>query len=478
VYWNFVYQPLRGEDGQVTGVTVVATEVTDQMLARQQMQQLNQELEARVRVRTREAEMTRQEVERNRQRLDQAFRQALFYLNLYRGPDHVFKLVHPLTQQLFGERVLPELAEDAHRPFDLAYTTGEPQHHPELLTTIDQTGDGKLREVYFDIMHQPLFDAQGRVEGVLTLSVDATERVRAGRASEAATHRLRLLTDALPVLIGYVDRAQKYRFANQAYQLWFGHEPDHLLGCPVREVVGEAAYQVIKPYIERVLDSGRVDFEATMPYCENFTRHIRSSYVPDVRGGAVVGFYTLTSDISEQVEARQHVDTLNQELAVFNEELLEINTQLTRTNVDLDNFIYTASHDLKAPISNIEGLLLALGHELPSEALVGDVPEILLLMQNATERFKRTITYLTEVSKLQKEHAQPPTQLPLAAVVEEVRLDLPPLVQQTQAQLVVDVPPTAHLPFSKKNLRSVVYNLLSNALKYHHPGRTHGRCKY
>ena len=44
VYWNFVYNPLRTPDGQVTGITVVATEVTEQVLARQQIQRLNAEL--------------------------------------------------------------------------------------------------------------------------------------------------------------------------------------------------------------------------------------------------------------------------------------------------------------------------------------------------------------------------------------------------------------------------------------------------
>ena len=43
-----------------------------------------------------------------------------------------------------------------------------------------------------------------------------------------------------------------------------------------------------------------------------------------------------------------------------NEELGTSNLRLARTNVDLDNFIYTASHDLRAPISNIEGLLYLL----------------------------------------------------------------------------------------------------------------------
>ena len=133
LYLNAFYLPLRDAHGQVDGVLDFTFDVTEQVMARQQLQALNQELETRVAQRTRE-------VEAARQRLDQAFRQAPFYLNLYRGPEHVFELVHPLTQALFGERVLlgqprrealPELGEDSHRLFDLTYTTGQAQHHPD-----------------------------------------------------------------------------------------------------------------------------------------------------------------------------------------------------------------------------------------------------------------------------------------------------------------------------------------------------------
>ena len=63
-----------------------------------------------------------------------------------------------------------------------------------------------------------------------------------------------------------------------------------------------------------------------------------------------IGTYT---DIHEHKLALERIDQAQRQLRDNNE-------QLTRVNVDLDNFIYTASHDLKAPITNIEGLLHAL----------------------------------------------------------------------------------------------------------------------
>ncbi|WP_201982982.1 ATP-binding protein [Hymenobacter rubidus] len=176
-----------------------------------------------------------------------------------------------------------------------------------------------------------------------------------------------------------------------------------------------------------------------------------------------IGTYT---DIHEHRLALERIDQGQRELR-------DNNKQLTRANVDLDNFIYTASHDLKAPISNIEGLLDALLVELPAETAQQEAVKPLLdLMQDSVNRFKRTIEHLTDVSRLQKEHGHPTQPVDLAAVIRDVQLDLDPLIRSTGAQLAVDVQTAPTVSFSEKNLRSVVFNLLSNALKYRSPSRT------
>jgi signal transduction histidine kinase len=175
-----------------------------------------------------------------------------------------------------------------------------------------------------------------------------------------------------------------------------------------------------------------------------------------------IGTYT---DIHEHKLALERIDQAQQQLR-------ENNEALTRVNVDLDNFIYTASHDLKAPITNIEGLLHALLGELPaapaSETQVG---LILNLMQDSVERFQRTISQLTDVSKLQREQGPALEQVSLAEVVQDVCLDLEPLIRSTNTELTTAVIACPPVPFLEKNLRSVVYNLLSNAIKYRSPDR-------
>ena len=181
--------------------------------------------------------------------------------------------------------------------------------------------------------------------------------------------------------------------------------------------------------------------------------------------GQIIQWVGTCTDIHEQKLALERVDQAQRLLRDNNE-------QLTRANVDLDNFIYTASHDLKAPISNIEGLLHALLFELPPATVQHEsVQPLLDMMQDSVNRFRRTIEHLTDVSKLQKEHGQPSAPVRLAAVVRDVCLDLGPELAATGARLEIDVQAVPTVLFSEKNLRSVVFNLLSNALKYRHPHR-------
>ncbi|PJJ60858.1 PAS domain-containing protein [Hymenobacter chitinivorans] len=531
IYFNFIYQAARDAAGTITGVFIFAYDVTEQVLSRrrveeqeqqtnvlneelaatneelyasneevlanneelvlaqQELRLLNADLETRVAARTAELRLAQLEEQRQRTRLERFFMQAPAAICVLDGPELVFELVNPAYQALFPGRPLlgrpllqslPELAgHHVFRTLRQVYHTGITHQEDSLLVPIARTPDGPLEDRYFNYIYQARFDEHGRIDGVLVFAFEVTEQVLARQASEAGRRRLRLLTDALPVLIGYVDQQQRYQFANQAYQAWFNQDPAALLDRPVEDVVGPTAYAGVRPYIQRALAGEQVDFDARMPYRADFVRHIHTSYVPDVQDGQVLGFYSLVTDITDQVRAREQVQDLNEELAAINEELqasneelLETNQQLTRSNVDLDNFIYTASHDLKAPISNIEGLLYALGEELPAEvSRTGNVSPILSRMLDSVNRFKRTISHLTEVSKLQKEHAPATEPVDLALVIDDVRLDLEPLLRETHAELVLDVAGCPSILFPEKNLRSVVYNLLSNALKYHAPDR-------
>jgi len=181
--------------------------------------------------------------------------------------------------------------------------------------------------------------------------------------------------------------------------------------------------------------------------------------------GEVVQWIGTYTDIHEHKMAQERVAQAQRLLRDNNEEL-------TRVNVDLDSFIYTASHDLRGPITNIEGLLQALADELPIVARQRPAVEAILgMLTTSVERFQRTISQLTDVAKLQREHGLVAVPVPLAPVVQGVGLDLAPLVQASGAQLSFELEEGVAVRFLEKNLRSLLYNLLHNAIKYRAPDR-------
>src|SRR5262249_3074299 len=101
--------------------------------------------------------------------------------------------------------------------------------------------------------------------GIVGTASDVTARVRAAEALRATKRRIRIVTDNVPVLIAYVDRDRHYRFTNRAYQATMRTVPSQTEGRHVREILGEARYQSLLPYVEAVLAGTPQHFEIEFP---------------------------------------------------------------------------------------------------------------------------------------------------------------------------------------------------------------------
>jgi PAS domain S-box-containing protein len=172
--------------------------------------------------------------------------------------------------------------------------------------------------------------------------------------------------------------------------------------------------------------------------------------------GIVAGAFNILVDITPQKK--------------IEEELKEKNTELTKINSDLDNFIYTASHDLKAPVSNIEGLI-----EYLKEAIKNKEEEesetILKMIDKSISRFKTTILDLTEISKANNDHEEDLHLINCEQIIEDVKFVIGDKIRKSDAKITLDIKTCDYIHFSRKNFKSIIYNLLSNAIKYQHPDR-------
>lgn len=124
-------------------------------------------------------------------------------------------------------------------------------------------------------------------------------------AVRKAETQLRLITDHLPALIAYIDRAEVYQFTNAAYTQWFD-DAASIVGRPLRQVLGETVYGHRLPYVQAVLRGERVSFVAPKHHRTLGARECEVTYVPDGEASTGVrGFYAMVRDVTERLRAER-----------------------------------------------------------------------------------------------------------------------------------------------------------------------------
>ena len=117
--------------------------------------------------------------------------------------------------------------------------------------------------------------------------------------------KLRTITDNLPVLISYIDQDYRMTFLNGTFRAWTGIDPDRAIGRTVTEVIGAALFEQRRENMARALAGERVVFDITS-IALGVERHLHTTYIPDRQpDGTVIGFYTLSSDVSAMKEVER-----------------------------------------------------------------------------------------------------------------------------------------------------------------------------
>ena len=175
--------------------------------------------------------------------------------------------------------------------------------------------NGVPEAVMFDLFYTPIHEADGRVGGVLCTVLENTDRVRAQRELVRSEAELRIITDAMPVLVAFLDHGHVYRFANRYYEAWFGLDPAEIVGRHAREVLGAEAYADRLPLLERALKGESVTSDGWLPHRDGGRRATEIRYIPRVsHSGMVEGIHVLVFDVDERMRTeealRRHAEDL------------------------------------------------------------------------------------------------------------------------------------------------------------------------
>ncbi len=204
------------------------------------------------------------------------------------------------------EILAPVLPEDLPRVHKTVSAVSEGTDRLTTTYRIRRTTDGAERWICDS--GQVERDDNGRPRRWVGIIQDVTEQTEAANRLRQSEAELRLITDAIPVLVAYIDRDGRYGFSNKAYQHWFGIEPAAVIGRHMRDILGIEAYEVLRPRVDAAQAGNQINFSAAVPYQTGGMRYVEATYLPRRdESGQPDGFYALIFDVSERHEADQRL---------------------------------------------------------------------------------------------------------------------------------------------------------------------------
>jgi len=492
-FWGQAYY---GEEGKACRLAGVAQDVTEQVLARQQ-------------------------VEERERRFQSLIEQAPVATSLFVGRDLVIAIANEPMLQFWGKgsavlgkplaEVLPELRE---QPFltilDNVYTTGKP--YQAVADRCELVIDGELRTFYFSFTYQPIFDEQEQVYGVMNMAVDVTDQVLAQQLVKESQMQLLSLFEQSPVGIAIISEENlTYQMANPFYGFLVGRRPEQIVGKPLLEALPELAGQGFDLLLREVIETG-IPFTAN-EVAVDLVRNDRLDriyvdllYQPRIDAKGIVSeILVVATDVTQQVLVRRKIEdseeryrtlsgeleqevqrrteelmAANEELAATNEELAstndeyarlndelgEANELFSRSNQNLEQFAYIASHDLQEPLRKVQQFGDLLQAEYSQQ--LGEGRLYVERMQAAANRMSTLIRDLLNFSRVSMRQEMVES-VSLTEVVNTVLTDLELVIQEKGA--VVRVEPLPVIEGDQSQLEQLFQNLLSNALKFTQPGR-------
>jgi PAS domain S-box-containing protein len=276
------------------------------------------------------------------------------------------------------------------------------------------------------------------------LQQEINDRVQAEEALRRSEEQLRLITNALPVLIAYVDRQQHYQFNNQAYADWLGKAPTDIHDSHIREVWGIECYQRMQPHVEAALAGHAVTYENEVLLKKGRPRSVSVTYVPHFdEQNAVCGFFALASDISD----RKAIERMK------------------------DEFISVVSHELRTPLTSLHSALKILNTGRLG-TLSSDGQQLLEIADENTERLVRLVNNVLDLQRIEAGEVSLERQVcNTAELMVQATEAMQPMAQQ-HGMIFATQTADIDLWVDSDYIVQALTNLLSNAIKFSPAGGT------
>jgi len=357
-----------------------------------------------------------------------------------------------------AERIFGYTADEViGKPIRILALPHEEDETPKLLDRILQ---GKRIEQYetrrktkhgqiisISLAVSPITDASGRTVGACNIASDVTESRRTVEIQE----RLAALVESSDDAIIGEDLNGIIQSWNRGAQRIFGYRANEVIGKPITILAVPGRLDEIPQILERIARGERVDHFETQRKAKDGRILFVSLTLSPIRDGTgrIIGASKIARDITERVQAE--------------EALREANAALIRANADLEQFAYSASHDLREPLRMVASYSELLKRRFGSE--LDETGELYIrYVVEGAHRMEKLLKDLLTYIRISKERAEPAEEADANYALEQALANLQAAITASSACITHTALPKVHI--QSFQLEQVFQNLIGNAIRY------------
>ena len=484
-YYTFVYQAQKNVAGVIDGISIIAHEVTPQVIINKQIKASEQQFRLLV-------------------------QQAPVAICVLRGKDYVIETINEPMVQMWNRNmadvinkpafdVLTELKDQGFKELlDNVFDTGVPFVTEELSITLFRKGT--LENAFVKFVYEPLRDGMGNTIGIMALATEITEQVVARKKIEESEKHFRQLADMMPSKISNADVDGKLLYLNKNWLDYTGKAFEELQGLGYYNIIHPDDLEEYSAKFLYASENGsplKLEMRFINKYGE-YKWHLNLASPIKDEDGKIKMWVGSTTEIHDQITQKEMLENAvkertieleiantelvyqntekekrsaelgiaNTELEFQNEEKEKRSAELLTANKELQSFTYVASHDLQEPLRKIKFFadrIIESEHENLTEA----GKDYFRRMHNAAMRMQQLIEDLLAFSKVNITDRQF-IATDLKEIIETVMVDLKESIENKH--VIIEIQCMCKVKVIVFQFRQLMHNLLGNSIKFARPG--------
>ncbi|MFN8145085.1 MAG: PAS domain S-box protein [Bacteroidia bacterium] len=436
--------PIHNDKGDLIGAVLVFRDITEKKKAEDALRELNQHLERKVEERT--AELLKQEIH-YKATLDKMLEgiQIIGYNWRYLyANDSLMAQLGTTKEEFFGKNMLEEYPG-----------IEKTKLFAELEECMTKRISGSMENEFvfpsgehrwYQLSIQPV------PEGLFVLSVDITKRKDAEMKIEESEEKFRSLVENITDTIITLDTEFKILFVNH---LPAGADSSSLRGQSIYGWINPEYVPVAASALQNVMSSGTpVNYETSGTGIDGETVWYLHHAGPVFTESKVTGIVIIVKDITDRKKAEQILE--------------QQNNRLIKTNTELDRFVYSTSHDLRAPLTSLLGLINITEDHLREDDT--EQKERIVMMKKTVSKLDTFIGDILNYSRNARTDLASDT-IDFKQIVRECTDHLKYMDVTGDYSLSVNINQESEFVTDKSRLLVILSNMMSNAVKYQDSGK-------